>query len=186
MARMRQLTANGDSRTVSKLRRLIKESEKDGAHTVATRFRAIMLCLQNRGTNDIAQILNVDRTRISVWVNNWNLYGETGLLEGHRSGRTRNLDEAMLDILQDIVESGPVAYGLDTGIWNSNIIAKIIDVEFGIQYHPGHVRKLLRRLGFSVQRPTLSLINAKEKDKNRWVRYTFPNLKKKHIKKMAL
>jgi hypothetical protein len=45
--------------------------------------------------------------------------------------------------LGDILDSGPVAYGLDTGIWTSPIIAWVIEQEFGVHYHPGHVRKLL-------------------------------------------
>ncbi|MGD1101029.1 MAG: winged helix-turn-helix domain-containing protein, partial [Terriglobia bacterium] len=54
--------------------------------------------------------------------------------------------------LSDILDSGPVAYGLDTGIWTSPMIAWAIEEEFGVVYHPGHVRKLLHHLGFSVQR----------------------------------
>ena len=182
---MRQLMVNGDSRTIKKLKALMKDAERDSAYRVATRIRAVILCLQNRGAGDIAQILSVDRTRIPVWINKWNLHGETGLLDGYRSGRKKRLDEKMLDQLQDIVESGPVAYGMDTGIWNSIIIAKIIEDEFGVHYHQGHVRKLLRHIGFSVQRPTVSLIRAEEKTKNRWIRYTFPNLKKSLKKKAA-
>ncbi len=33
------------------------------------------------------------------------------------------------------------------------MIAWVIEEEFGVQYHPGHVRKLLHGWGFSVQRP---------------------------------
>src|SRR5258708_4240083 len=56
-------------------------------------------------------------------------------------------------IAGDILDSGPVANGLDSGIWTSPMIAWVIETEFGIQYHPGHVRKLLHGWGFSVQRP---------------------------------
>jgi hypothetical protein len=35
------------------------------------------------------------------------------------------------------------AYGLDSGIWTSPMIVWVIEEEFGVQYHPGHVRKLL-------------------------------------------
>jgi len=183
---MQQISATGDVKTIQKLAKLVKSAEKDSAFRVATRIRAIMLSIENRGVSDIAHILRVDRTRIPVWVNNWNLYGEAGLLEGHRSGRPREMTGDMLNRLYDIVESGPVAYGLDTGIWNSIVIAEIIEEEFGIKYHQGHVRKLLSQIGFSVQRPRVSLVNADEKTKNRWIRYTFPNLKKKLKQKEAL
>jgi hypothetical protein len=37
--------------------------------------------------------------------------------------------------LDDILDSGPAAYGLDTGMWTSPMIAWVIEEEFGIQYH---------------------------------------------------
>ena len=123
-------------------------------------------------------MLKVNRTNVPLWINNWNAYGTEGLLEGHRSGRKSHLMSGEREKLCDILESGPVAYGLNTGVWTSRIITTIIKEEFGIGYHPGHVRKLLKEIGFSVQRPTYKLINADTKKKNKWIRYTYPNLKK--------
>jgi winged helix-turn-helix protein len=40
------------------------------------------------------------------------------------------------------------------------IVASVIEEEFGVQYHPGHVRKLLQGWGFSVQRPRRVLARA--------------------------
>jgi transposase len=57
-------------------------------------------------------------------------------------------------------------------------LASVIQEEFGVGYHPGHVRKLLHRLGCSVQRPTTRLVQAEPKAQNKWIRYTYPNLKK--------
>jgi transposase len=71
-----------------------------------------------------------------------------------------------------------VAYGLETGIWTSPVISRVIGDEFNRHYHPGHVRKLLKQLGYSVQRPTTRLVQADPDRKNRWVRYTYPRLKK--------
>jgi transposase len=80
--------------------------------------------------------------------------------------------------LCDILDSGPTAYGLETGIWTSPRVRQVIAEEFGQQYHPGHVRKLLQQLGYSVQRPTTRLVQADLKQHRKWVRYTYPNLKK--------
>ena len=46
-------------------------------------------------------------------------------------------------------------------------------------YHPGHVRKLMHQLGFTVQRPTRKLARADPQKQDRWHRHTYPNLKKK-------
>jgi transposase len=80
--------------------------------------------------------------------------------------------------LTDILDSGPVAHGLDTGIWTSPLVAQVIREEFDRSYHPGHVRRLLRQLGYSVQRPTTRLAQADMGQKRKWTRYTYPNLKK--------
>ena len=55
----------------------------------------------------------------------------------------------------------------------------MIEEEFGIAYHPGHVRKLLRQLGFSVQRPRRVLARADAVAQDRWHRRIYPNLKKR-------
>jgi len=81
--------------------------------------------------------------------------------------------------LGDILDNGPEAYGLDSGIWTSPMIAWVIETEFGVQYHPGHVRKLLRGWGFSVQRPRRVLARADAAAQDRWHRHIYPALKKK-------
>ena len=111
-------------------------------------------------------------------IQQWNAWGEEGLLEGHRSGRPASLTEEDRQRLRDIVDSGPVAYGLQTGIWTSINLAEVIADEFGVVYHPGHIRKLLRRIGLSVQRPTTRLVQADPALQRKWTRYTVPNLKK--------
>jgi transposase len=55
----------------------------------------------------------------------------------------------------------------------------VIEEEFGVAYHPGHVRKLLHNLGFSVQRPRRVLARADAEEQDRWHRRVYPNLKKK-------
>jgi len=59
------------------------------------------------------------------------------------------------------------------------MIAWVVEEEFGIVYHPGHVRKLLHDLGFSVQRPRRVLARADRHQQDRWHRYLYPRLKKK-------
>ncbi|MGC9261873.1 MAG: helix-turn-helix domain-containing protein, partial [Phycisphaerae bacterium] len=81
--------------------------------------------------------------------------------------------------LADIIESGPVTYGFDCGVWTSLRIARVIEEEFGVRYHPGHVRNFLHRMNFSVQRPRRVLVKGDAAQQNRWQRYDYPCLKKK-------
>jgi transposase len=175
---MKPIFAKGNHNTIKMLIRLRKQAEKDGASRVIIRIQSIILSIEGHTTGQIAKLLKVDRTTVPLWINNWNQFGKDGLLEGYRCGRKSLLEEEHLEKLADILESGPVAYGLNTGVWTSIIITSVIEDEFKVQYHPGHVRKLLKKLGFSVQRPTIKLVNADLKKQNKWIRYTYPRLKK--------
>jgi len=175
---MPPLFAKGNRKTMDRLKRLRREAHADKAPRVALRIQGIMLSLERRSTVEIARLLKVHRSRVFAWITAWNEYREKGLLEGHRSGRPSRLSGEEKEQLEDIVDSGPVAYGFHTGVWTSPMIAQVIEDEFDVRYHPGHVRKLLKRMGFSVQRPTTRLIQADPRKQNKWIRYTHPNLKK--------
>jgi len=176
---MRPVFARGNSKTVELLVQLRKEASREHELRVAQRFHGIALSIEGHTVSQIARILNVHRSSVPLWIQHWNAERETGLLEGHRAGRRTQLTASQQEQLQDILDSGPVAYGLETGIWTSPVIREVITQEFGVAYHPGHVRKLLKRLGYSVQRPTARLVQADPVERNRWVRYTYPHLKKK-------
>lgn len=169
--------AKGNKKTLADLMTMLKEAQADKAPRVALRIQGVMLSLERHSVADIAQLLHVHRSTVHEWVLSWNQYGREGLYEGHRSGRPPALGSEARIRLSDIVDSGPIAYGLQTGVWTSPIIARIIEEKFAVTYHPGHVRKLLKEMGFSVQRPTTKLVQADPAKQNKWTRYTYPNLK---------
>jgi len=176
---MRPVFARGNWQTARLLLRLRKEAIHDQEPRVAQRFHAVALSIEGYTSSQIAQSLKVHRSSVPLWIDQWNKEREVGLLEGHRQGRPSGLTGQQREQLEDILDSGPVAYGLETGIWTSPVIGRVIEEEFGPCYHPGHIRKMLKRLGYSVQRPTTRLVQADPAEKSRWVRYTYPRLKKK-------
>jgi transposase len=169
--------------THRRLIRLSKEAERDGAYRVAKRLQAVVLNSEGHSSGELAGILKAPRSRVSEWLSLYEQHGTEGLLEGHRCGRPSELTEKQRQELSDILDSGPVSYGLDNGIWTSPMIAWVIEEEFSVTYHPGHVRKLLHDLGFSVQRPQRLLARADPQKQNRWHRHTYPQLKKKPARK---
>jgi transposase len=102
-----------------------------------------------------------------------------GILEGHRAGRPPIISERQRQQLTDILESGPVAYGFSSGVWTCPMIARVIEDEFSLSYHPAHVSRILHSLEFSVQRPQKILARADKALQSKWIRYRYPNLKKK-------
>lgn len=170
--------AKGNRQTVEQLLELRRQAQKDKAPRVLLRIQGILLSLDGHSTGEIAQQLKIHRSTVPTWIDHWNQHGREGLWEGHRSGRPPGLPAKHRERLCDILDSGPVAYGLETGIWTSPLVGQVIREEFDREYHPGHVRKLLRQLGYSVQRPTTRLVQADLTQKRKWVRYTYPKLKK--------
>jgi transposase len=48
---------------------------------------------------------------------------------------------------------GAEAHGFKGELWTRKRVAVLILREFGVRYHPGHVSKLLKDLGWSSQEP---------------------------------
>ena len=180
---MTPIFAQTQPRARHQVLRLRQQAQTDKAPRVAQRLQAILLSLDGYTAPAIAELLQVHRTRVHAWVCHWNEQGLEGIKEGHRSGRPCELTPAQCQQLHDIIESGPVAYGLNTGVWTSPLLTDLIHEEFAVQYHPGHVRKLLHRIGLSVQRPTTRLVQADPKEQRKGTRYTYPTLKKTPARK---
>ncbi len=100
-------------------------------------------------------------------------------MEGRRSGRPGRLSDFDKILLCDIIDSGPIAYGYVSGLWTSIRITDVIHQEFGVRYHPGHVRKLLKEFGFSVQSPKRVLARADKEKQAKWTKEIYPDIKKK-------
>jgi transposase len=160
------------------LKVLQREAERDGAYRVARRIHAVLLSAQQHTRGEIATVLQAPRSKVSLWLGQYEGYGWEALLEGHRSGRPPELTPAQLSELDGLIDSGPIAYGFSSGVWTSPMIARVIEEEFKVHYHPGHVRKVLKALGFSVQRPRRLLAKGDPAEQDRWQRYTYPRLKK--------
>ena len=142
-------------------------------------LQAVVLNSEGQTSGELARILKAPRSKVSEWLPRYQTDGVGGLLEGYRPGRPSELTEKKRKRLGDILDGGPVPYGLDNGIWTSPMIAWVIEEEFGVQYHPGHVRKLLHAWGYSVQRPRRVLARADVAVQDRWRRRIYPGLKKK-------
>ena len=110
-----------------RLIRLRKQAERDGAYRVAKRLQAVVLNSEGRTSGELAHLLGSPRSRVSEWLARYQTFSVEGLLEGHRSGRPLEVTSSQRKQLDDILESGPVAYGLDTGIWTSPMIAWVIE-----------------------------------------------------------
>lgn len=175
---MKPIQVRFHPKTFAMLRDFKKEAERCGQYRVARRAHAVLLNMKGKTTGEIAALLQVSRSKVLVWLHRWMEWRVDGLVEGYRPGRPAGLSMEQRQELADIIDSGPLAYGFPSGVWTSPMVVRVIETEFGVEYHASYVRKMLYQLGFSVQRPRRRLIRADPQKQRKWRYYRYPRIKR--------
>jgi transposase len=81
--------------------------------------------------------------------------------------------------IPELLERGAEAYGFRGDLWTSTRVAEMIRREFGVSYHPDHVGRILRDVGWSVQKPKRRASQRDEEAIERWTRERWPEVKKR-------
>jgi transposase len=148
------------------------------------RMEAIGL-LEKKDLNqsEVARRLHVCRQTVSRWVDEFRDGGREALKKAGRAGRKPELTEADRERLEDLLLKGPEKLGYETPLWTCARVAHLVEDEFAVTYHPGHVWKILDDLGWSCQRPVGRARERNEEEIRRWRRVRWPAIKKKRSKK---
>src|SRR5205807_4648564 len=70
-----------------------------------------------------------------------------------------------------------------TPLWTCWRVAHLMEEEFGISYHAGHVWKIVRQLNWSVQRPMDRALERNEAAIEKWKKQRWPGIKKTRDRK---
>lgn len=142
------------------------------------RNQAARLFEQGKSQSEVARRLGVTPASAHRWFHAWEREGVEGLKIAPHLGRPSRLDAGQLQELEEALLEGPSAHGFATELWTLPRVAELIKREFGVQYHEGHVWRVMRKLGWSLQRPTT---RARERDEGAieaWKKTHWPKLKK--------
>ena len=149
------------------------------------RFTALKLLQQGYTQSEVGRRVKVCSQTVSRWARAVSEQGERALEAVGRAGRKPLLDETQRKQLIARLLEGPEKLGYETPLWTCDRVGHLIQEEFGVQYHSGHVWKLLRQLNWSPQRPTGRALERDEEAIHHWRRKTWPDIKKKPRKKGA-
>jgi transposase len=127
---------------------------------------------------EVARRLGVSSMTVSRWWRAWKANGREGLRAAGRAGRKPRLSEAQLARVEKALGEGPSAHGYATDLWTLPRIRDVIAQVTGVHYHEGHVWRVMRQLGWSLQKPTTRARERDEEAIRRWVRQRWPQLKK--------
>ena len=142
------------------------------------RLEAARLLRRGLSQGEVARRVGVHRQSVSRWARQLAEGGRASLKKVGRAGRKPRLSPADLRRVERGLKRGPEALGYGTGLWTARRVAKLIEQECGVQYHPGHVWRILRDLGWSVQRPIGRAVERDEQAIRRWKETRWPALKK--------
>jgi transposase len=57
-----------------------------------------------------------------------------------------------VDLIQRELLKGALAHGYSSDLWTLPRVAQVIEAATAVRYHPGHVWRVLRQMGWSLQR----------------------------------
>ena len=139
------------------------------------RKQAVQAVADGESRKTVAKVLGVHYKTVARWVRAARQPG--GLDAKPQPGPTPGLTDADLRRLEGLLAKGAKAHGWHNELWTAARVARLIEREFGIRYHPEHVRKILkRRLGWTSQKPRRKARERDDKEVARWVGDEFPRI----------
>jgi transposase len=127
---------------------------------------------------EIARQLGVSRTTVSDWEKVIEAKGLRGLRRRVSSGREPKLTAEHKKRLKRLLDRGAIASGYPTDRWTLVRVCELIKKEFDTSYHPNSIKRILDKLGYSVQKP---LPRAAEQDRKlveAWLEKDWTRIKK--------
>lgn len=128
---------------------------------------------------DIAEALGVSPVTVSRWCARARDGGLEALRARPGPGRPPRLTPAQKCLIPEFLWHGAEAYGFRGDVWNGARIAAVIEQEFGVRYHKGHVSRLLRELGWTPQIPIRRATQRDEVAIRHWRAAVWPDLRRR-------
>ncbi len=142
------------------------------------RLLAAKLLQEGKGVREVGRLVGAAPSSVSRWKQKMDEGGLEALKAKPHPGRPARLSREQKKELEQVLLKGPQAAGFATDLWTLARVAKVIEREFGVRYHPGHVWYILRDMGWSCQKPER---RARERDEaaiEQWRTEEWPGIKK--------
>jgi|SRR5215207_426497 len=143
------------------------------------RVRAWELHQQGWSQTRIADALGVSQSAVSRWIARATIGGVEALRTRLPPGATPRLCDEQRAQLLSLLKEGAEAHGFVGEVWTQARIAKLIKRHFGVCYHRDHIGRILRDLGWSVQKPQEQATQRNDAAIQHWREERWPEIKKK-------
>ena len=135
-----------DDYTAAELRVLAKRSRDPRQ---IRRLLALAAVYGGMNRADAAKVGGMDRQTLRDWAHRFNEGGPEELTDRPRAGRPRQLTDAQMEELAEIVETGPDPAVDGVVRWRRIDLQRVIEDRFGVVYAERTISDLLAGLSFS-------------------------------------
>lgn len=147
------------------------------------RKRAWALYQSGWKQKDIAEALGVTKGAVSHWIKRGKQGGEKALQARKSPGAPRRLSTEERQRIPEMLERGAESFGFQGNVWTCSRVSAVVKRELGVAYHPAHMSRILKELGWTPQKPTRRAKQRKEEEIESWKKERWPELKKRPKKK---
>ena len=143
------------------------------------RLQALRLLKKGKSLSAVARWLGAAKSSVFRWYQAYQRQGRKGLRPKPIPGRPPRLSESQKRRLRRWLLQSPLAFGYKTDLWTLKRIARLIEDQLHVRYHPNHVWRLLTGMGWSCQKPEKRARERDERAIASWKRYRWPHIKKR-------
>jgi transposase len=151
------------------------------AAELETRRRlAGQLLLDGRTIGDVMEIVGASESSVNRWKRALKKGGMEALKAKPHLGPKPRLSVVQKRKLLNFLVAGPRKAGYRNDLWTCSRVAAVVAKRFQVHYHPCHVWKILRDLGWTSQKPEQQARELDDDALARWRKRDWPRIKRGH------
>ncbi len=144
----------------------------------AIRLQAVEMFSKGIPAREVAKKLEVSKASVYNWVKRHRARGKPALRTKSRTGRPRKLDKQTLEWIADVVANrNPLEMGFPRALWNREIIAALVGLEWGANLSRRTVQRVLEKLGLVPKRRNIRAWMVDVDGDQRWLNFQILPLK---------
>lgn len=137
---------------------------------------------------EAARVFSISRTSVHAWIRLYEDGGEDELTP-KRAGRPRGGGRLKgwqsATIVKIVTDKCPEQLKMPFALWTREAVRDLIEMRFGIRYSLGMVGRLLRRWGFTPQKPVTRAYERNDVAIRRWLKEDYPALRRRAKRQKA-
>ena len=140
---------------------------------------AVQRIEEGYSVEEVADFLDVAPSSVRRWVASFQRLGAGGLAARPVPGRPPKLTSTQEKIVCRWLADNPTEHGCATDLWTAPELARLIEQEWSIHFHPDYLTTWLRQRGFTPQKPRRRARQRDDEAIARWLEKDWPRIKKR-------